>query len=187
MSLHIVDIQHPLGKRINIVGGGGKTSLAKALSSRYGYQNIELDALHFLPNWIERSAEDFQRLLEISIRGAGDSWIIDGNYFTKLDCPSSKVDMFIWLDLPWRIMLKRIFIRSLKRMIDRTKICGDNFESWAKFFSTDSLWWWYITNYTAIANRENILSEYIPEDVPVIRLRNAKQLEMFYKTWINRE
>ena len=182
--MNIVDIHHPLGKRINIVGGGGKTSLAKALSSKYGYQNIELDALHFLPNWVERSAEDFQHQLEISIRNAGDSWIVDGNYFTKLDCPSSKVDMFIWIDLPWRVMFRRTFIRSLKRMIDRTQICGNNFESWSKFFSTDSLWWWYMANYSEIANREEILSRYIPGKVPVIRLSNAKELDMFYETWI---
>lgn len=187
MSLHIVDLQHPLGKKINIVGGGGKTTLAKALSSRYGYQNIELDALHFLPNWVERSAEDFQHQVDLSIRSAGDSWVVDGNYFEKLECLSSKADMFIWIDLPWRVMFRRTFVRSLKRMIDRTKICGDNYESWTKFFSTDSLWWWYITNYTAISNRKNILSKYIPDNVPVMRLRNTKQVDIFYKTWITRK
>ena len=186
LSLNIVDLQHPLGKRINIVGGGGKTTLARALSDRYGYQNIELDALHFLPHWVERSAEDFQRQVDLSIKNAGDSWVIDGNYFEKLECLSSNIDMFIWIDLPWRVMFRRTFVRSLKRMIDRTKICGDNFESWSKFFSTDSLWWWYMSNYSDIANREEMLSRYIPRNVPVIRLSNTKELDLFYETWIKK-
>ena len=71
-------------------------------------------------------------------------------------------------------------------MIDRTKICGDNLESWSKFFSTDSLWWWYMSNYSDIANREEMLSRYIPRNVPVIRLSNTKELDLFYETWIKK-
>ena len=43
-----------------------------------------------------------------------------------------------------------------------------------------------MSNYSDIANREEMLSRYIPRNVPVIRLSNTKELDLFYETWIKK-
>ena len=68
--MNVVDFTHPLGQKINVIGGGGKTTLAKALSAKYSYKNVELDYLHFLPNWVEREPEDFRKIVAVE-RSAG--------------------------------------------------------------------------------------------------------------------
>ena len=82
--MNVVDVRHPLGQKINVIGGGGKTTLAKALSAKYSYRNIELDYLHFLPNWVEREPEDFQEIVAMTLKDSGDKWVVDGNYKAKL-------------------------------------------------------------------------------------------------------
>jgi len=185
--MNVVDVSHPLGQKINVIGGGGKTTLAKALSAKYSYKNIELDYLHFLPNWVEREPEDFRKTLAMALKDSGDKWVVDGNYKAKLqDYISSRADMIIWLDLPWFLIFRRILLRSFKRLIDRTQVCGDNTETWRLFFSRNALWWWYIVNRKEISAREAEFSEYIPQNTPVIRIKNAKELNAFYLYWLSK-
>ena len=185
--MNVVDFTHPLGQKINVIGGGGKTTLAKALSAKYAYKNIELDFLYFLPGWVEREPEDFKQIVSEALKDSGDKWVVDGNYKAKLqDYVSSRADMVIWLDLPWFLIFRRILVRSVKRLIDRTKVCGDNTETWRLFFSGNALWWWYITSRKEFFEREAKFSEYIPPNTPVIRIKNARQLNNFYEHWIGK-
>ena len=185
--MNVVDFTHPLGQKISVIGGGGKTTLAKALSAKYAYKNIELDYLHFLPDWVEREPEDFKQIVSKALKDSGEKWLVDGNYKAKLqDYVSSRADLVIWLDLPWFLIFRRILVRSCKRLIDRTKVCGDNIETWRLFFSRNALWWWYITNRKEFFEREAKFSEYIPPNTPVIRIKNARQLNNFYEHWIGK-
>ncbi|MGN0106895.1 MAG: topology modulation protein [Hominilimicola sp.] len=66
--------------RIVIFGfsGGGKSTLARKLGEILGIEPTHMDALHWLPGWVESSAEyKCERLAEVLKR---DRWIIDGNY-----------------------------------------------------------------------------------------------------------
>ena len=185
--MNVVDFSHPLGQEINVIGGGGKTTLAKALSAKYSYNNIELDYLHFLPNWVEREPEDFRKTVAKALKDSGDKWVADGNYKAKLQgYVSSRADMVIWLDLPWFLIFRRILLRSFKRLLERTKVCGDNTETWRLFFSRNALWWWYIVNRKEISAREAEFSEYIPQNTPVIRIKNANELNAFYRYWLSK-
>ena len=42
-----------IGQRIVVIGttGSGKTTLAKALSARLNLPHVEMDAIHWGPNW----------------------------------------------------------------------------------------------------------------------------------------
>ncbi len=54
------NFQH-CGQRIAIVGttGSGKTTLAQQLSQRINVPHIELDALHWEPNWVIKQGFGF--------------------------------------------------------------------------------------------------------------------------------
>ena len=42
----------------------GKTTLGKKLSVEFGIFHIDLDDIHFLPNWVEKENDEFVKLLE---------------------------------------------------------------------------------------------------------------------------
>ena len=175
------------GRKILLWGGGGKTSLGKALSKKLNVPFVELDALHFLPNWVERPAEEFKQLVEETLDDMHDGWVVDGQYQNKLGSLTlEQADTLIWLELPWRVIFWRTFRRAIRRARDRNLICGENIESWRQtFFSRNSLIYWYIGQRIgggykrAIAKREQRLRE-SGGHATVIRLSSARELDEFY-------
>lgn len=189
---NVISCEFPLlGHRILIWGGGGKTMLGKALSARLGLPFVELDALHWLPDWQERPGEEFRQLVHETLDDLGDSqgdgWVVDGQYGGKLGpLVLERADTLIWLQLPWRVIFWRTFKRAIRRARDKNLICGENVESWRQsFFSRDSLLLWYIKlrlggGYKrSLARREERLRE-SGHHVTVIRLTSARQLDEFY-------
>jgi len=65
-------------RRIVVLGvtGSGKTTFAHRLATQLGYPHIEMDALHWLPNWTEKPIEVFRADIAQAI--AVDCWVIDG-------------------------------------------------------------------------------------------------------------
>ena len=57
-GLNIVPMDSSPGRRISVVGNGGKTTLSKILAEKTGLAYIELDALYWKPGWGESSAEE---------------------------------------------------------------------------------------------------------------------------------
>ena len=51
--------------RVVVVGcsGSGKTTFARQLARLLGSPHIELDALHWLPNWVPRPTNEFRALV----------------------------------------------------------------------------------------------------------------------------
>jgi adenylate kinase family enzyme len=140
--------QRPLGRRIAIVGGGGKTTLAAAIAGRASLPHVELDAIYWLPGWHERPANEFADKVFEAIAAAPEGWVTDGNYVSKLGgAVIGQADTVIWLHPPWRVMFWRVFRRTCRRMITRARVCGDNRESFRQtFLSRKSLLWWHIKN-----------------------------------------
>ena len=67
--------------KIAILGtsGSGKSTLAKQLGEQCGAPVLHLDAVHFLPGWVERAPEEEKTILSRFL-DEHDSWVIDGNY-----------------------------------------------------------------------------------------------------------
>lgn len=67
-------------QKIMIFGfsGGGKSTLARKLGDMLGIEPTHMDKLHWLPGWVENTAEN----QNIALSGVllRDKWIIDGNY-----------------------------------------------------------------------------------------------------------
>ena len=102
-------------KRIMIIGfsGSGKSTLAKNLGEILGITPTYMDALHWLPGWVESDAEHKINLLKPVLRK--DSWIIDGSYRKILwQERFEKADTVIFLDVNRFVCFKNAFLRSIK-------------------------------------------------------------------------
>ena len=160
-----------MGRRIAIVGasGNGKTTLARALAQRLSLPHVELDALHHGPNWTEASPEELRaRVLE---RMSPDGWVIDGNYASKIgDLVTSQADTVVWLDQPLRVILWRLWRRTLRRIRRQEELWSGNRESWrSAFVGRESLFAWTIRSHRRF-RRE------LP-GTDLVRLRSADEVE----------
>jgi adenylate kinase family enzyme len=83
-TLNYVPMQHALGSRISVVGNGGKTTLATALVAKTNLAFIELDAIHWKPNWVECTPDELAEGVNAAIEAAPGGWIVDGHYWSKI-------------------------------------------------------------------------------------------------------
>ena len=91
--------------------GSGKTTLGRALADRIGVPFYELDALNHGPAWTEASADELRARVAPLV--AADAWVIDGGYRGKLgDLVLARADTVVWLDLPRRVWLPRLLLRT---------------------------------------------------------------------------
>lgn len=133
-------------RRIAVVGttGSGKTTLAAAIAGRLGVPHVELDALHWGPNWTP--AEDFRDRTEAAL--GGDAWVVDGNYSRVRDIVWRRADTVVWLDYALWVILGRLTRRTFRRLIGREVLWNGNVERWRDhFLSRDSLFLWVLQTY----------------------------------------
>ena len=132
-------------RRVVVVGasGSGKSTLARELATRLAVPHIELDALHWGPDWTEVPKEIRRSRAEAVV--AGDGWILCGNYSAVRDLVWPRADTLIWLDYPMGVVLGQVIRRSVRRCITKESLWSGNVETWRKtFFSDDSIivWTW---------------------------------------------
>jgi adenylate kinase family enzyme len=168
-----------VGKRVAVIGttGSGKTTLARTLAQRLGYSHVELDALHWEPNWGEASRDVFRARVDAALRG--ETWVVDGNYSKVRDIVWARADTIVWMDYALPVIFWRLWWRTLKRVVTREELWGGNRENARNvFFSRDSLFLWALTSrprhrreYPALLQRP----EYA--HLRLIRLRSPDEAE----------
>lgn len=100
--------------RIMIIGfsGCGKSTLARRLSEILNIEPTYMDALHWLPGWVESTKEHKRELLAPVLER--DRWIVEGSYRAILYKERiEKSDTIIFLDYNrflclWRVIKRRI-------------------------------------------------------------------------------
>jgi len=154
----------------------GKTTFSKALAAKLGVPHVELDALHHGPNWAEPTAEEFRARVGEAI--AGDAWVVDGNYGTKLrDTVVSQAELIVWLDLPLRTVLPRLWRRTLHRIRNNVELWSGNRETWRDaFLSRDSLFLWVLKSHR---RRRRQLSA-----LECVRLRSPKEADAWLEGFV---
>jgi adenylate kinase family enzyme len=128
------------------VSGSGKSTLAAALASRLGAPFLELDSVYHQPDWVPLPVEEYRA--RVSVVAGGDCWVIDGNYSAVQAMVWDRADTVVWLDLPKRLVMRRIIWRTLRRVARREELWNGNRERWANFFTLDPaesviMWAWH--------------------------------------------
>lgn len=135
-------------RRVAVIGTScsGKTTFAAALAARLQVPHIELDALHWQPNWVEAPLEAFRA--DVAAAVAGEHWVCDGNYSKVRDLVWGRATTVIWLDYPFTTVMGRALYRTLRRAITREELFSGNRESIRMaFFSRESILWWVVTTH----------------------------------------
>jgi adenylate kinase family enzyme len=138
-------------RKIAVIGSScsGKSTLAGELARRHGVPHVELDALNHGPSWQEATAEELRTKVEAALAGT-DGWVTCGNYMTKLGTwLVDQADTIVWLDLPLRTLLARMWRRTRGRIGTGEELWeSGNRESWRNFLvGRDSLLWFTVRHY----------------------------------------
>ena len=161
-------------RTVCVVGtsGSGKTTFARELAERLQIPHVELDALHHGPNWRQPSAEEFRETLERELF-ARDSWVCCSAYHHKVgDLVPSHADTLVWLDLPLRVKLWRLYRRTASRLVRRTELWNGNRESLrSAFWGRESLFGWMLARHFDDARSEHWL-----QHPHVVRLRSTREV-----------
>lgn len=137
-------------KRIVVVGttSSGKSTLAKALSERLNFEFIELDALHWEPNWTPADTLLFWERVEQAT--SSEAWVVAGNYSRVRDLIWNRAEAVIWLDYPLPIVFWRLLTRTIRRAVTQEELWNGNREKFwwhLKLWSEESLFHWLFKTY----------------------------------------
>jgi adenylate kinase family enzyme len=167
-------------RRVSVVGlsGSGKTTTARRLAARLGVPSIELDALHHGQNWTEASAEELRERVTAALAAAPDGWVIDGGYGSKLgDLVLEQADTLVWLDIPLRVCLRRLWRRTWRRIIRREELWNANRETIRNaFLVKDSLFAFTIRRSRSLPARIAERAARNPH-ARLVRLRSADEVD----------
>ena len=170
-------------RRVSIVGspGSGKTTVGRQLADRLGVTHVELDSIFHQSGWTELDREEFRRRVGAAV--SGDGWVIDGNYTTVRDLVWARADTVVWLDLPRRLITRRVVVRTLRRALTRQELWNGNREPLSNFYRLDPerniiRWAWvmhpgYIDRYAAAMTDETTAH------LRFIRLRSPAEVTAF--------
>jgi adenylate kinase family enzyme len=139
----------PHAPRIVVVGTSavGKSTFARALAAKARLPYVELDELHWSPDWREKPTREFAQLVDAAT--TGPSWVVDGNYGVVRELLWPRANLILWLNYGFARTLWRGLRRSLGRLWRDTELWHGNHESWQlTFLSKHSILLWIVTTHT---------------------------------------
>lgn len=93
--------------------GGGKSTLAQALSARLNLPYISMDrAFFWLPGWKLRERSQIRSMIADAVQE--DRWIMDGTGHATLDLRLPRAEALIWIRLPRLLCLTRVVLRWIR-------------------------------------------------------------------------
>ncbi|WP_264028911.1 AAA family ATPase [Cellulosimicrobium sp. SH8] len=165
-------------RRIAVAGvsGAGKTTLARRLGARLGVPHTELDALHHGPAWTPRPAflDDVRALV------AQDAFVTEWQYTTARPLVLARAEVVVWLDLPTRVTMRQVVVRTLRRSVRREVLWNGNVEpplwrTWYRAPEENIVRWAWTTRH-----KYRDLPAEVARDAPdvlVVRLRSRREVE----------
>ena len=104
-------------RRILIAGvsGVGKSTLALRVAEATGHPYTEIDSLYHGPSWTPRA----EFVDEVRAYSAAPCWVTEWQYRPVRELLLERADTLVWLDLPVRVAMSRVVLRTVRR--SRTK------------------------------------------------------------------
>jgi adenylate kinase family enzyme len=168
--------------RISVVGctGAGKTTVAAKLADALDIPHIELDALHWGPDWDAATSEEMIDRVGSVI--SGDAWVVDGNYQSKIgNLVWKRADAVVWVDPPrWRVMVQ-VLRRTAIRAAAGEELWNGNRESLRGLMfwrGDDSILWYAWSSYPRTRARyRNAMSDTCFANLAWHRLRTRRDAD----------
>ena len=166
-------------QRIVILGcsGSGKSTLARRLGEKLSLPVVHLDALFWLPGWVESDLPSFRARVVEALNT--DRWVCDGGYSRTYDLRFPFADTIIWLERSRWLCLWRVIWRGVSQLgrtrIDMAPGCPEQIPD-LKFLLF--VWNW---NRLARPKIEAGLARYAPT-APRIFLRTDADIEAFLQS-----
>ena len=134
-------------QRVIVIGvtGSGKTTLARQVAERLGGPHVELDALHWEPDWQEAPDDVFRARVAAALEP--DCWTVDGNYRAARDLVWPRADTIVWLDYRLGFVFWRLLRRTVTRIFSREELWNGNRENLRNLFSRHSIILWLFQSY----------------------------------------
>lgn len=176
-------------KRIVVIGvtSSGKSTLAETLAERFGMSFIELDALHWEPNWQEAPNDVFRARVEKATQA--ETWTVAGNYSVVRDITWPKADALIWLDYPLLLVLRQLTRRTFLRWWNQELLWGTNREPiWVHFklWSKESLFHWLFRTYWRRKREYTmLLSQPANQHLKLFRFKHPNETQQWLESFEN--
>jgi adenylate kinase family enzyme len=158
---------------VNGTSGSGKSTLARLIGEQLDLPYTELDSLFHGLGWVPRETfrEDVDRF------SSQDRWVTEFQYDPVRPMLAERADLFVWLDLPRRLVMMRLLRRTLSRRWRRTALWNGEREAPLHTFFTDPE---HVVRYAwrghgSTRERAHAVMQTHP-DLVVVRLRSAREV-----------
>ena len=161
--------------------GSGKTTLAREIAALIDAPAVELDSLHWEPNWTEAAAPVFRARVADAL--AGGRWVVDGNYAPVRDLTWGRAELLVWLDYSIARIFWQLAHRTTRRVITREELWQGNRERFrTAFMSRESLFVWALqTHWTKRRSYPETLRRPEYAHLRVARLRSPNAARAFVR------
>lgn len=163
--------------RVVVVGtsGSGKTAMATSIASALKLPCIELDGLHWEPNWealSKTNPNEFVHRVSAAI-SASEAWVSDGNYDLVRDMIWQRATHLVWLDYSRGVVMYRVIKRSVARAFDQKELWAGNREDWRNWLRpSHPIRWAWSTWRERRLRFEELLKRAEYRHLVVVRLRS---------------
>lgn len=163
-------------RRILIAGvsGVGKSTLARRVADATGSPYTEIDALYHGPGWTPRT----EFVDDVCAYSAEPGWVTEWQYQPVRQLLLERADTLVWLDLPVRVAITRVVLRTVRRQRTKQVLWNGNTEPglWHAVRNPEGIIRWAIKH-------QRTYRRTVPEAVithphlRLVRLRSQREVE----------
>lgn len=152
------------------------------MACRLDVPHIEIDAIHHLAGWQERSVPEMREIVLQRMSASPGGWVFDGNLRDLRDEVLSRVDAVIVIQLPFPVLFWRIFRRTVVRSWRSEELWNGNRESWRmSFASRNSILLEVWSKRHRYARYGETMAREIRPGTHYLVLRSGSDLDTFYR------